>query len=204
MAKTFIPCSVSGCNRNAHYSAHGKRGWCATHYSRWRLHGDPLTLMRAPNGEPARYFREVVLAYDGDDCLLWPYAKSAAGYGVLDRDLAGNRNDCRIVSHLVCREEHGPPPTPEHDAAHSCGRGHDACVTKGHISWKTKAQNQADRVAHGTSNRGARQGLSKLTNEAVIAIRASTETQRVLAARYGVSNSNVALIQQRKTWAWLP
>lgn len=32
-------CSIEGCDR-----ASKSRGWCATHYERWRQHGDPLTV----------------------------------------------------------------------------------------------------------------------------------------------------------------
>lgn len=32
------PCSVSGCPKDA-----WARGWCGTHYRRWRIHGDPGT-----------------------------------------------------------------------------------------------------------------------------------------------------------------
>jgi len=31
------PCSIEGCS-NPHHA----RGWCTTHYTRWRLYGDPF------------------------------------------------------------------------------------------------------------------------------------------------------------------
>lgn len=52
----------------------------------------------------------------------------------------------------MCQKAHGDPPSPKHDAAHSCGRGHEGCVNPNHLSWKTKKQNQADRITHGTSH----------------------------------------------------
>src|SRR5437868_2337812 len=36
-------CSVEGCDR-----VHEARGYCRTHYMRWRTHGDPITVMRPP------------------------------------------------------------------------------------------------------------------------------------------------------------
>lgn len=35
-------CSIDDCSRDASGYAGGGRGWCATHYMRWRRHGDPL------------------------------------------------------------------------------------------------------------------------------------------------------------------
>lgn len=38
-------CSIAGCDQ-----PHLARGWCGTHYARWKRHGDPLTTM--PMGRP--------------------------------------------------------------------------------------------------------------------------------------------------------
>lgn len=41
-------CSIEGCPAPA-----GTRGWCATHYTRWRRHGDPtVNLWLKKQGEP--------------------------------------------------------------------------------------------------------------------------------------------------------
>jgi hypothetical protein len=39
--KATRTCSIDGCNRT-----HKARGWCGTHYLRWRNHGDPLRVAR--------------------------------------------------------------------------------------------------------------------------------------------------------------
>lgn len=146
-------CSVPDCGKPSL-----ARGWCSAHWHRHRRLGDPLGggKMRAPVGEPLRYLREVVLAFDGDECLIWPYARTSSGYGNL-----GIEDGNAVVSRLVCERVYGPPPTPDHEAAHSCGRGHEGCVTQNHLSWKTATENQADRVAHGTVNSGQRNGRWK-------------------------------------------
>lgn len=54
------------------------------------------------------------------------------------------------LSRAICFELHGPPPTPKHQAAHSCG--FTQCITGGHLRWATPRQNQADRKLHGTAN----------------------------------------------------
>jgi len=91
------------------------------------------------DGDLERYFRDVVMAYDGTECLTWPYSKDGHGYGQLFRD---GRN--LSVSRLICIEVNGPPPGPDYDAAHSCDNGHLACVAKRHIVWKTHAENMLD------------------------------------------------------------
>lgn len=134
-------CLIDQCN-----SGPFMRGWCVAHYERWRRHGDPLGggPPRASSAEPARYFRDTVLAYEGDDCLAWPFCRDRNGYGKMGG---------KIVSRLVCEKEHGPPPTPAHEAAHSCGKGHEACVAKRHLSWKTRAENASERVIHGKNRK---------------------------------------------------
>lgn len=160
--------------------------------------------MRTParKGEVRRYFEDVVLAYEGDDCLTWPFARDLTGYAVISYE--GRRH---VVSRLVCEKVNGPPPpTSKHHAAHSCGRGHEACVAKGHLSWKTPRQNHADKVAHDTHNRGERQWNSKLTETAVAEIRSlqGNMMRRDIAEMFGVSPGAITDIWRGKNWAWLP
>lgn len=151
----------------------------------------------AASGEAQRFFREVVLQYEGDDCLIWPFAKTR-GYGSIR--IAGKSH---LVPRLACTDANGEPPTVLHQSAHSCGNGHVGCVTKRHLSWKLPIENQADRVVHGTDNRGERSGSAKLTPLEVKEIRsaAKVESYSVIAARFGISKGNVCLIVKRKTWA---
>lgn len=150
---------------------------------------------RTKHGEAQRYYRDVVLAYEGDECLIWPYGRTA-GYGVLGK---------KIVSRLVCEEEHGPPPTPKHEAAHSCGKGHEGCVTKAHVSWKTHAENMEDMVAHGASPRGERHGCVKLTEPDIHVIRGlkGQMSQREIGEMFGVDQSTVSYIHKGQRWGWL-
>ena len=187
-------CSIEGCDKHSR-----ARGWCFAHWVRWRRHGSPYG-GGTSWGEPDRFLREVVLGYDGTDCIFWPYNKNNNGYAMISRD------GCPVVvNRIVCQQARGEPPTPDHEAAHSCGRGGQGCVTKRHLSWKTHAENMADTLIHGTHNRGERCGTSKLTEDQVREIRAlnGVQSNRSIAKQFEVSRSAIDNIQLRKQWSWL-
>lgn len=188
-------CSVENC-----LMPHRALGYCEMHYRRVKRHGDPSMRLKAI-GEARRYFREVVLKYDADECLVWPFSRTIDGYGEMN-DGAGST----IVSRRVCEEVNGPPPARSWQAAHSCGNGHLGCVAKRHLSWKTPKGNQADRLLHGTLLRGSRHGGSKLKESEVRDIRSSLGKERHedIAQRFGVSAKTIGSISRGTTWAWLP
>lgn len=195
MAESRI-CSVEGCGKPVE-----KRGWCTAHYKRWRRHGNPEG-GGPKKGQVQEYYRNIVLKCErgpDDECLIWPYSKSD-GRGQIS--FGGQPT---LVSRLVCEEKHGPAPTPDHEAAHSCGKGNQGCVTKGHIRWATPSENQMDRVDHGTSNRGERHAMSKLSQEQVLKIRSlqGKMLQRDIAKMFGVCAGTISEIHQRRTWSWL-
>lgn len=185
-------CSVETCDKPAL-----KRGWCQAHYERWLAHGDPR-MGRVPSGEPQRYFLEVVLPYQGNDCLIWPYNRNGRGYGQVQ--IRGHKS--KQVHRIACEIINGPPPSPDHHAAHLCGKGHLGCCTPSHTAWKTAIENQADRVLHGTHNRGERHPLAKLSMKDVERIRSlqGEMSQRHIAELFGVSQSMVSRIHKGKNW----
>jgi hypothetical protein len=152
-------------------------------------------------GEPRQFFEDVVLSYEGNDCLTWPYAKSSKGYAHMRHE-----GETRLVSRLVCERAHGPAPSPDHEAAHSCGHGDQACVTKRHLSWKTPIANQADRLIHGTSNRGVQNGRSKLTPARVKVIKgllAKNQPIADIARQFDVHYGTIKQINTGKAWGWV-
>ena len=154
-------CSVEGCcNKSC------SRGLCDKHYKRFRKHGDTSTRLRAATGE-RRAWLEAHVSHDADGCLIWPYSRFHTGYGqyTLPSGAKGT------ASRVMCELAHGAPPTPEHEAAHSCGKGHEGCVNPMHLRWATQADNAADKVRHGTDARGERQWQAKLTEDDVRRIR---------------------------------
>jgi hypothetical protein len=109
----------------------------------------------------------------------------------------------RKVATLVCTAFHGPRPDG-HEAAHLNGNPLDNRAEN--LAWKTPAANQADRIEHGTSNRGSQHGRAKLTEDDVHEIRrmaAAGSPQAEITARFGIAQTTVSQIDTRKTWSWL-
>ena len=186
-------CSVEGCERSAI-----KRGWCGLHYQRWRKYGT-TDGHGTPRGAATRFFNEVVLPYDGDECLIWPFA-NIKGYAQLVVD-----GKTKLVTRLVCEERHGPPPSDNYDAAHSCGNGHLGCVTKRHLDWKTRAENMADTFIHGTHLRGERSSAAKITEAQAREIKSlkGKFTATAIAGQFGISLAQTCRILRGERWGWL-
>src|SRR5580693_7299182 len=149
--------------------------------------GNSGTIDNPGANKKVRWVRDVALAWDSDECLPFPFPRNPTGYARMWHDGAN------IYAHqFVCTLTHGPRPSPRHDAAHSCGNGHEGCVNRRHLSWKTKSENQKE---------GWQQGRrGKLTAEQAAAIRLDTRAPHVIAAEYGVNERNVRKIQSGKGW----
>lgn len=68
------------------------------------------------------------------------------------------------------------------------------------LAWGTSAENEADKRRHGTANRGERHPMAKLTTHQVEAIRGALGSQRGIAARFGICQSQVSVIRSGKAW----
>lgn len=119
-------------------------------------------------------------------CLIWPYSRNRQkGYGNF-----GFEGEMHYAHRFMCELVHGTPPTPGHQAAHSCGNGHLGCVNPRHLFWRTNSENQYERRWHGRRNRETKNGArTKLTPQQVEFIRASkgVKTQSNVATILGVS-----------------
>lgn len=181
-------CNIEGCDK----PSCGRRGMCNAHYLRFLRRGDPRS-GRTMNGAKRQY----LIDHMWDNCPKWPFPGKVRGYGQINWD--GRRTV--LVHRVVCEIAHGPPPSPAHEAAHECGKGHEGCFGAACLSWKTSTENKHDAQRHGTWAHGERSGLAILTNEQAKAIAAdrSSET-RTLADRYGVSTETVRRIRKGETW----
>lgn len=140
---------------------------------------------------------------DTDPHLL-KVGRTKLGYGQVT--LAEPRRK-RYVHDLVATAFLGSRPTGA-DVAHWDNDGMNNCVSN--LRWATAVENMADKLRHGTHNRGERSGTHKLSVEQVAEIRArygpharyrrGLETQRSLAAEYGITWQQVGLIVRGDRW----
>jgi hypothetical protein len=96
----------------------------------------------------------------------------------------------------------GPPPSPEHHAAHRDGNTRNNFV--GNLTWKTPKENVADTKIHGTCLWGERANQSKLTWESVASIRKLYTLGWFnfddLAMLFSVHRSTVWRIATHRSW----
>lgn len=186
-------CSVSGCDKPVKCI-----GYCNKHYLRHRRHGS-ISQTRAAPGEPLAWLHSHV-GHRSSGCLIWPFSRNHYGYAQI------NHGGAPTGAHrLMCKLVHGDPPSINHQAAHSCGKGHEGCLNPMHLRWDTPSGNLADRVQHGTINRGRKNGRNILSEDSVrdIISLKGIIPQRKLAAIYGVSKGAIGSIHSGANWAWL-
>jgi hypothetical protein len=124
-------------------------------------------------------------------CLIWPFSRAQNGYAQVGA--------ARLVpTRVMCEHRNGPPPTPEHQAAHSCGNGDGGCVNPWHLNWRTVAENQIERYQH----QGGPMPRFRLRPEQVDEIRSMKGRERTVdtAARFQCTEANIRQIQSGKTW----
>jgi hypothetical protein len=145
-----------------------------------------------PGGRPEDW--KVRRADTGAEVALTRHPKGRH-YWMIGRPSIDRRPFARAV--VVCTHFHGPRPAGM-ECAHLNGDPSDDRPEN--LRWVTRQENQAHRVAHGTSCQGERAKSAKLTEAAVREIRGSNEGRQVLAARYGVTPKLVDQVRRRTTW----
>lgn len=122
------PCNVDGCERPKFC-----RGWCTTHYQRWKAHGDPIAVK---NGRGMSLIDKFMARVDkrADGCWLWTGGTNASGYG---RFALGHRGIEQ--AHRWSYEHHIGPIPDGLQIDHLC-RVH-GCVNPAHMEPVTGREN---------------------------------------------------------------
>lgn len=151
---------------------------------------DRICEIRMPYGVRRRFYKGKVLSggpHKGGYVLLHLYKNSARHVTTV--------HACVALAFL------GPAPAGM-VVCHRDGNAEDSRLSN--LRYGTPLENSADRVVHGTALSGEASPVAKLSAADVIAIRSSRgENQHVVAARYGVTNSNISAIQLGKSWKQL-
>jgi hypothetical protein len=188
-------CSVEECGSPVRC-----QGLCNAHYLRLRKHGDTSVVIKrsTPRGQPLRFLESVPLK--GLGCLTWPFGRDARGIAKINH-CGSMKNAARVM----CEHAYGSPPQDNAEAAHSCGKAHEACIAPWHLRWATPTENQADRLLHGTDGRGERNASARLSESDVAEIRRLTKSSKhkEIAARFGVTRQTVGDIANNRRWGWM-
>ena len=189
-------CSVDGCEKLAI-----ARCKCRLHYHQeWRAEKG-LGQIKPRGTLEERFWRYV---QKGDGCWTWTgHAADKMGYGRIQ--IAG-RGSKKIPAHRLSYQLHKGEIPDGFIIMHTCDN--PSCVNPDHLVAGTYSENTQDAVSKGRWHqgvpplkRGESHHRSKLTDQIVLEIRASQETNRQLAVKYGVSPSLIGCVRRRKIWS---
>lgn len=192
-------CDIDGCSRE-----HAARGLCAMHYYRAQRSGNagdaaPLTAMPGRGLTLAEHL-DIYRDRSGGPDACWEYGgtRTRQGYGQIQHD------GRRMGAHRAAWEaEHGP--IPEGMAVRHKVCDNPPCCNPAHLRIGTHERNMRDKVQAGRQFRpsGEGNGSARLTAEQVSEMRsrhADGALQRELGEQFGVSQSTVSEIVNRKKW----
>lgn len=153
---------------------------------------------------------QYLLRSDGEVLSLWKGSPQVIQGGV-DKDGyrkfvliddTGSRRYVRRAS-LICAAYHGPR-LKGMEVRHLDGtRDNDAPCN---LAWSTHSENCADKLGHGTAQRGEKNGNGKLTEAQAREAKsrlAAGEKASEIAKDYGVKRGTIYNIKYGSAWSWL-
>ncbi len=128
-------------------------------------------------------------------CWIWMRALSQDGYGAA-RFFCKSMRAHRLAWHAF----RGDPAGLQ--VLHHCDV--PTCCNPAHLFLGTHDDNMGDKVAKRRQSFGENHGMTKLTEEQVVAIRADARTLQTIAAQYGVTFGLISHIKLRRLWKHIP
>lgn len=135
-----------------------------------------------------------------NECWPWQAYSQRGGYGrIAVKD--GRAQPIQYAHRIAWELTHGDPGAAF--VLHSCDN--PSCCNPAHLFLGTQADNMRDRDVKGRQRpaRGAKNGMAKLSESRVAAIRRlkrEGRSQRAIATRFGVSHSTVGDILRGQSW----
>ena len=139
---------------------------------------------------------EYVSPEPNSGCHLWTGALNFYGYAT------SYWKGLRIGMHRVAFELANGPIPKGLSVCHSCDVR--CCVNPAHLFLGTARDNHHDAIRKKRNSFGQRHGCSKLSDDDIAAIRASTVSSNVICRDFGVSGVTIRTIRRRDTWRHLP
>jgi len=133
-------CSIPECEKNV-----SARGWCSTHYSRWRIHGDPNVSLYIRGNDEARFWAKVNKTAR---CWEWTASKNEDGYG--EFRLGGKIRKAHRTAYEIAN---GAIPEGK-DVDHRCRNR--KCVRPAHFRLVSNKQNCEHRAVDSNNTSGYR------------------------------------------------
>lgn len=163
----------------------------------WQSLNTPEKLAAIFTADRLEAFWSRVRKRGADDCWLWTGSLNPSrGYGS-----TGLPGGITIAAHRVSWLIHnGVIPADVH-VLHTCDVR--ICVNPAHLWLGTNTENMADRDRKERMPHGERCGAAKLTPDQVREIRSSTDSTKVLGARYGIHPSHVSKVRLGRKWQHL-
>lgn len=132
-------------------------------------------------------FWEKCIPEPNSGCWLWMGNVLWNGYGTIWRDRK------HAYAHRISWELTTGPIPDGLCVCHRCDN--PVCVNPAHLFLGTTADNMADKVRKGRHQPGEKAPWAKLKADDVREIRASSDTGRALALRYGLNQSNISRVR---------
>jgi len=141
-----------------------------------------------------QFFADRMTVNPETGCHEWQRYISQNGYGTVK-----HKRKQWPAHRFMWAHKNGPIPDGM-VVCHKCDNRR--CINPDHLFLGTTQDNVDDKMSKGRFKplAGEKNGSSKLTHKDVLNILNDTRSQRAIAADYGVGQSNVSLIKQRKAW----